>query len=171
MDVLVPKRPNHPSQASYMGGPYIAMMMGEGRSKRRNDPVEPPTETCRCGVAWRRHRVIRQRCVGAARGRRAGDQKRGSANPRGGSVARSVGLGRSHCSGCGRRGACRGCACCALLRLWAVLPWILLPGPGACVLRVSAAGTSAWLSSVRARLCRAWLSSAGTWTWVSSTST
>ena len=66
-----------------------------------------PTGSYPCGFAWRRHcLLIRKRCVGPARARRLGDQKRGAADPRrGGSMARSLGLGlgRSGCSRCGRR--------------------------------------------------------------------
>jgi hypothetical protein len=82
-------------------------------------------------------------------------------------VARSLGLrlglGRSGCSGCGRRRAGRRGARCALLRLRPVLPRTLLSGPGACVLRLSAAGT--WLSAAGTWLSAAgtWLSAAGTW--------
>ena len=70
------------------------------------------------------------------------------------SLGLGLGLGRSGCSGCGGRRAGRWGARCALLRLRPVLPRALLSGPGACVLRLSAAG--AWLSAAT------WLSAAGT---------
>ena len=67
-----------------------------------------------------------KRCVGFARTRRAGDQKRGAADRRGGSMARwlGLGLGRSGCSRCG---------CCALVGTALVGPYYgygpYYPGP------------------------------------------
>ena len=64
-----------------------------------------------------------------------------------------LGLGRSGCTGCGRRRADRRCARWTLLRLRPVLPRALLSGPAACLLRLSSA--AAWLSSASAWLCGA----------------
>ena len=50
-----------------------------------------------------------------------------------------LGLGRSGCTGCGRRRADRRCARRTLLRLRPVLPRALLSGAAACLLRLSSA--------------------------------
>jgi hypothetical protein len=161
-----------------MGWPYIAMMMGQGGSSGN---VEPTAETYPCGVAWRRHCLVHERCIGPARARRLRDQKRGAVDSRrGGSMARSLGLGlglgRSGCSGFGHRRFGRwGARCALILRLRLVLPTTLLSRSGA--LRTTAIRRrrliirrphpailrrhrgilrpGIWLSSTNARPCRA----------------